>query len=149
MCIIDRSSVYYWRLVYNKWVWNVEISYVYVDTKEKIILPSKNVQNMLMKDFLTEYMCHKWPRTCSVWRNHNPVLFVFMTYQRVYVCNNCRTTVTAIGVNSGAPGGLLQKKNKLAQSFNFTFLYTDEVLFINKARLCDFLDRVHPNLISL
>jgi hypothetical protein len=57
--------------------------------KKKIILPSINVKNMLMKDILTEYMCHKWPRTCSVWRNHNPVLFVFMTYQRVHVCNNC------------------------------------------------------------
>ena len=34
---------------------------------------------------VTEYLCHKWPRLCSVCRNHIPVLFSSMIYHRV--CN--------------------------------------------------------------
>jgi hypothetical protein len=34
---------------------------------------------------LTEYICHKWPRICSVCRNHNPVLSSFLTYQCIRV----------------------------------------------------------------
>jgi hypothetical protein len=34
---------------------------------------------------VTEYLCHKWPRICSIYGNHNPVLSSFMTYHRV--CN--------------------------------------------------------------
>ena len=29
---------------------------------------------------VTEYLCHKLEKICSVCRNHNPVLFAFMTY---------------------------------------------------------------------
>jgi hypothetical protein len=25
-----------------------------------------------------EYLCHKWPRICSVFRNHNPILSFFL-----------------------------------------------------------------------
>jgi hypothetical protein len=32
-----------------------------------------------------EYLCHKWPRICSTYRKHFPVLSSFMTYHRV--CN--------------------------------------------------------------
>jgi hypothetical protein len=32
---------------------------------------------------VTECMCNKWPRICSVWRNQNPVLSSFMTCQTV------------------------------------------------------------------
>jgi hypothetical protein len=45
---------------------------------------------------VTEYLCHKWQRICSVCRYHYPVLSSFMTYHRV--CNKSNTT----GVNSGA-----------------------------------------------
>ena len=39
---------------------------------------------------VTEYMCHKLPRICSVCRNHSPVLSSFMTcYHRV--CNKSNT----------------------------------------------------------
>ena len=31
----------------------------------------------------TEYLWYKWPRICSVCRNHNPVLSIFLTYHRV------------------------------------------------------------------
>jgi len=31
---------------------------------------------------LTEYLCHKRSRMCSVCRNHNPVLSPFMTFHR-------------------------------------------------------------------
>jgi hypothetical protein len=36
-----------------------------------------------------EYLCHKWPRIFSVWRNQNPVLSSFITYRRL--CNKCNT----------------------------------------------------------
>jgi len=32
---------------------------------------------------VTEYLYHKWPRMCSVCRNHNSVLSSFMIYHRV------------------------------------------------------------------
>ena len=37
---------------------------------------------------IIEYLCHKWPRTCSVCRN--TVLFSFITYHRV--CNKGNTS---------------------------------------------------------
>ena len=41
--------------------------------------------------------------------------------------------------------GILKKnEKKLALSFNFTFLYTDDVLLLNNSRLCDFVDRIYP-----
>ena len=38
----------------------------------------------------TDYLCHKWPRICSVRRNHNPVLSSFVTCH--WVCNKSNTT---------------------------------------------------------
>jgi hypothetical protein len=35
---------------------------------------------------VTEYLCHKWPRICSVCRNHKPALSSFMTCHRF--CDN-------------------------------------------------------------
>jgi hypothetical protein len=32
---------------------------------------------------VTEYQCHKWPRICSVYRNHIPVLSSCLAYHRV------------------------------------------------------------------
>lgn len=44
------------------------------------------------------------------------------------------------------PQGLLQKKNKkLAQSFNFSFLYIDDVLSINNSRFIDFVNLIYPS----
>jgi hypothetical protein len=41
--------------------------------------------------------------------------------------------------------GLLKKtKGKLAQSFNFTFRYIDDVLSLNNSRFGDFVDRIYP-----
>ena len=41
--------------------------------------------------------------------------------------------------------GLLTKnENKLAQSFNFTFHYTDDVLSLNNSRFGDFVYRIYP-----
>jgi hypothetical protein len=41
--------------------------------------------------------------------------------------------------------GLLKKnEKKLTQSFNFTFLYIDDVLSLNNSRFCDFVDRIYP-----
>ena len=38
-----------------------------------------------------EYLCHKWPRICSVGRNHNPVIFSFMTYH--WICSKTDVTL--------------------------------------------------------
>ena len=41
--------------------------------------------------------------------------------------------------------GLLKKnEKKLAQSFNFTFHYIDDVLSLNNSRFGDFVDRIYP-----
>ena len=41
--------------------------------------------------------------------------------------------------------GLLKKnEKKLAQSFNFTFRYTDDVLSLHNFRFGDFVDRIYP-----
>jgi hypothetical protein len=39
---------------------------------------------------VTECLCHGWPRICSVCRNHNMVLSLFITYHNL--CNNSSTT---------------------------------------------------------
>ena len=41
--------------------------------------------------------------------------------------------------------GLLKKnEKKLAQSFNFTFCYIDDVLSLNNSRFGDFVDGIYP-----
>jgi hypothetical protein len=41
--------------------------------------------------------------------------------------------------------GLLNKNEKmLARSFNFTFLYIDDVLSLNNSRFCYIVDRLYP-----
>jgi hypothetical protein len=41
--------------------------------------------------------------------------------------------------------GLLKKnEKKLARSYNFTFIYIDDVLSLNNSRFSDFVDRIYP-----
>jgi hypothetical protein len=42
---------------------------------------------------VTEYLCHKWSRICSVCRNHKHVLYTFKTYHRI--CDKSSTTTCA------------------------------------------------------
>ena len=52
---------------------------------------------------VTEYLCHKWLRICSVCRNHNTVISSFMIYHQV--CSNSNTTSgTGTTYPFGAPG---------------------------------------------
>ena len=44
---------------------------------------------------ITEYLCWSW--MCSIWLNHNPVLFSCMTYQRVCYTSN-RDATNGAGV---------------------------------------------------
>jgi len=39
----------------------------------------------------------------------------------------------------------LNKDRKLAQTFNFSFHYIDDVLSLNKSRFSDYLHRIYPN----
>ena len=48
-----------------------------------------------------EYLCHKWPRMCSVCRNHNPVHSTFILHYRIY--SNTVTSRTGAVNTSGAP----------------------------------------------
>ena len=50
---------------------------------------------------VTEYMCLKWPRICSVCRNNNPVLDSFITYYRV--CNKSNTMGATCGAGTANP----------------------------------------------
>jgi hypothetical protein len=53
---------------------------------------------------VTEYLCDKWPRICSVCRNHNPVLSSCMTYHRM--CSKSNMTGTTCGTTN--PSGAHQ-----------------------------------------
>ena len=39
--------------------------------------------DLLLQLIHTEYLCHEYPRICTVFRNYNPVISSFITYQRV------------------------------------------------------------------
>ena len=43
----------------------------------------------------TGYLCHNWPRICSVCRNHKSVLSLYMTYHRNF-SNGSTTDTTSI-----------------------------------------------------
>ena len=46
--------------------------------------------------------------------------------------------------------GLLKKNDKkLAQSFNFTFRYIDDVLSLNNSKFGDYVDRIYPNELEI
>ena len=49
------------------------------------------------------YLSHKWPRLCSVCRNHNLTLSLLMTYQ--WACNKSNTTDTEGGTGTAYPSG--------------------------------------------
>jgi len=50
------------------------------------------------------YLYHKWPRICSVRRNHNPVLTSSMTYH-YRVSNKSNTTSVTSGAGTAYPSG--------------------------------------------
>ena len=51
----------------------------------------------------TEYPCLKLPRICSVFCNHNRLLFSFIIYNRV--CNKSNTTSVTCGSRNCVPAG--------------------------------------------
>jgi hypothetical protein len=48
-------------------------------------------------------MCNKWPRICSTFRKHFPVLSLFMTCHRI--CNYINTTGVNNGTGTAYPSG--------------------------------------------
>jgi hypothetical protein len=56
----------------------------------------------------TEYLNHKWPRVCFIYRNHNPTLSSFMTYHLVCSKSNTMyaTSGTGTAYHSGAPDSM-------------------------------------------
>ena len=44
---------------------------------------------------ITEYLCHKYPRICSICRNHNTVLSLFMRYHQSFtiVTHGCHQQI--------------------------------------------------------
>jgi hypothetical protein len=55
---------------------------------------------------VTQCQCHKWSRTCSVCRNHKPILSSFMTYHLVCTMSNTTDVTCGAGTSytSGTPG---------------------------------------------
>jgi hypothetical protein len=53
-----------------------------------------------------EYLYHKWPRICSVFRKHNSVISSFMTYRRG--CKKSNTTGTTFGAGTAYLSGALE-----------------------------------------
>jgi hypothetical protein len=67
----------------------------------------------------TEYLCHKWPRICSVSRNCNMILSSCITYYRV--CNKSNTTVATYGTGNAYPPG----KTEFTPGFLVWFVLLD------------------------
>ena len=57
---------------------------------------------------VTKYLCHKWPRICSVCSNHNQVLSLYMNYHRV--CSKINTTDATYGSTLWPPFRNTEKK---------------------------------------
>jgi hypothetical protein len=55
---------------------------------------------------VTEHLCHKWLRLCSVCRNHNPAISLFMTYHRG--CKKSNNTGAISGAETADPSGALE-----------------------------------------
>jgi len=46
-------------------------------------------------------------------------------------------------------GASVKNEKKLAQSFNFTFCYIDDVLSLNNSNLSNFVDRIYPTELEI
>jgi hypothetical protein len=55
---------------------------------------------------LWTYHSSKWPPICSIFRNHYPILFSFMTYH--CVCNQINTTGATCGERNAYPSWALE-----------------------------------------
>jgi hypothetical protein len=53
---------------------------------------------------VAEYLCPQWPRLCSVCRNHNLIIFSFMTHHRIF--NKCNTTGATNWAGTAYPFGV-------------------------------------------
>ena len=63
---------------------------------------SHHFESFTVVTMTTDYLCHKWPRKCSVCRN-NPVFSSFMTCHRI--CNKIITTGARCGTGTAYPSG--------------------------------------------
>jgi hypothetical protein len=83
-----------------------------------------------------EYLHHKWPPTCFVFRNHNPVLCSFITYHRICIKSNPRgtTSIAGIAYHSGAPEftPIFRGARAIVQSLDFCVVFSRSlfVLFL-------------------
>jgi len=69
-----------------------------LNLKVKIHILYSSRQNIWIEGSI---LCGKWPRICSVCRNHNPVSSSFITFHRV--CNVSNTTGATSGVGTAYP----------------------------------------------
>jgi hypothetical protein len=71
--------------------------------KLKSSLTSKVLLSPLWLGWPLWNMCNKWPRICSTFRKHFPVLSLFMTCHRI--CNYINTTGVTNGTGTAYPSG--------------------------------------------
>ena len=88
---------------------------------------------------VTEYLCHKWPSTCRVCRNHNSVLSLFVTFHRV--CNKSNTTSATNGAGtgylSGAPDFTPSFSGvRVARSLVFSVVFCRSLLVLCSFTVC-------------
>ena len=90
--------IYYWflmeRMCFEFLINQIDVHFVMIQLiylrrlvicLYKPIRCKKDNSNIFSWLTVMEYLCYKWPRTCSTCRKHFPVLSSFMTYHRV--CN--------------------------------------------------------------
>ena len=70
---------------------------------------------------ITEYLCHKWPRICSVCRNDNPLLSSFMTYITGYVTRVTRHVPLTLPEHLSSP--MVFSVVRVAPSFVFYVVF--------------------------
>ena len=103
----SSQLIWYWRAYgsyHNSWWWILALyrgllltrkllNQVFLASKLKSLITSKATMTYLK---VTECLCLKWTRICSVCRNHNPTLSSLMTYHGV--CKESKM----MGATSGA-----------------------------------------------
>lgn len=81
---------------------------------------------------ITEFLCHKWRRKCSILRNNQPVFSIFMIYYGVFI--KCITTGDTSGAgiaySSGAPKYMpFFSVIRVARSY-FSIYYLSTIAFV-------------------
>jgi len=96
------------KLIEN-YIWRFKCGFTTSSVGTSVTYPTKSTWVCLTTDVLCDFiltdrlLCYFILRSCSVCRNHNPVLSSFMTYHPV--CNKSNRTGATLGAGTAHPYG--------------------------------------------